>query len=234
MIGRRPNSGRGRQRCEGDDQSDHEQASGRRQRRRSADPGDQIRAEPLPDRTGDDVIAEGSIAAARPGTTDTQHLLACHDEDVRNAEQRRHQQECEQRSGGETKTGASENEQARAKPRGLGVLAAIQIAAHLDGKDDRQNRKRRRDDAEPHHRQLELDRTIRCRHPDDGIDRLDDRDVEKQRHQQPVVDVARRRSGLASRRRLKFIPKARHRAPRPFDLRSISNTLRLRGHADSV
>ena len=105
----------------------------------------------------------------------------------------------EQRAGGVTKPGAGDDQQARADPGGLGVLAAIQVAADLNGKDDRQDRERRRDDAEPHHRQFQLDRAIRRRHPDDGIDRLDDRDVKKQRDEQPIIDIAPARPSVSPR-----------------------------------
>ena len=58
----------------------------------AARPGDHIGAESLPDGTGHKIIAEYRVAAARSGAADAQHLLAGHQEQMRDAEQRREQQ----------------------------------------------------------------------------------------------------------------------------------------------
>ena len=66
---------------------DREQMPGRRHRGPAAEPADDERAEPLPDRGRHHVIPEHGLPAARAARADRQHLVAGHAEHVAEAQQ---------------------------------------------------------------------------------------------------------------------------------------------------
>jgi hypothetical protein len=145
-----------------------------------------------------------AIAAARSGAADAQHLLARHQEQVRDAEQHRQKQQSGGRIRRQPKARTGDNEEPAADPRRLRIVAAIEIAADPDGDEDRQDREGRRDDAEPDHRQIKFDRPIGRGHTHQREHRLDDHRVEQQRNEQPVVDVIGLAAGVEPRARSQY------------------------------
>ena len=208
VSGRRPYDCRGDERDNGDQKRQLEQVACRRDGRGAALPGDQIGAYALTDGAADHIIAEGRVAAARTGAANAQHLLARHQKQMADAEQGREDEEPGERVGEKAEAGADQNEHARAEPRGLRVVAAIQKTADPHGENGRRHGERRRDDAEPNDRQIELNRPIRRRHANDRVDRLHGRRVHDQRDEQAVIDVVRLSAG-----RQEFGEGIQHRAP---------------------
>ena len=106
-----------------------EQESGRRYRGRAAEPSDQKRSEPLADRGGDHVVAEHVLAIARAVRPHRQHLVPGHAEHVAEAEQDREPQQVHRRARPQPEADAGEQDQRRADPAGLGVVAAVDPTA---------------------------------------------------------------------------------------------------------
>src|SRR5262245_32514149 len=78
-------------------------------------------------------------------------------------------------------------EPSQARPR---IVAAVDPAPHLQGREDRDNGKASGDDAEPDDGKAEFDGPVGGGDADDEDQRLDQRDVSQERDEQLVIDVA--------------------------------------------
>ena len=156
-----------------------------------------IGAEPLPDRIGDHVVADVALERARRRIGGAQDLLADDQHQVAEAEQRGEDQQPGQRRP-HRKAAAGDAQQAGADRRRCGSRCPVDVAADLDRQQQRQDRDGGGDDAEPDHRQAELDRAIARGHAHDGDHRL----LEHRRgHQGEDEAIVHRRVGRPGLRR---------------------------------
>ena len=144
----------------------------RRHAGRAAGQRDDVGADALPRRIGDHVIADGALHRARTGAAPRAlDLLADHEQQMRGADDRGGNQNPRQiRQQHEPR--AADDQQAGAHPGRDGIIAAVDEAPDRHADRDRQQRIDRGDDAEPDHRQIELDGAIGRGDADDGDDRL--------------------------------------------------------------
>jgi hypothetical protein len=169
---------------------DGEQKPRGRQGRRAAQPSHDEGPKSLADRGGDHVIAERGFPAAPATRPYRQHLMAGHAEHV--AEAQKHA-EAEQVQGGSRpspKADAGDEDEQRAGPRRLGVVAAIDPAANPQRREHRDDGEAGGDDAEPEHGKAQFDRTVRGGDADDEDQRLRQCDVDEERNEQAIVEVA--------------------------------------------
>ena len=143
----------------------------------------------MADGAGHHVVAEHRFQAARTGRAHAQQLLARHQHDVAGAhdgggDQQRH------RRRGQRKARAGDGENGGAEPGGLGVVAAIDLAADADRDQDRADREGGGDQAEPDDRQIELDGAVGRGDADHRRDQLHQHGADEQRHEQAVIGIA--------------------------------------------
>ena len=93
------------------------------------------------------------------------------------------------------KARAGDGENGGAEPGGLGVVAAIDLAADADRDQDRADREGGGDQAEPDDRQVELDGAVGRGDADHRRDQLHQHGADEQRHEQAVVGIAGAETG---------------------------------------
>ena len=174
----------------GGDEADGEQESGRRQRGRASERAHDERAQPLPDRGGDHVVAERGFAAAGAARAHRQHLMAGHAEHVTETEQHGKAEEMHGRLRPRPEPDAGDEHQCRADPDRSGIIAAVDPASDLQRREHRDDGKPGSDDTEPEDREAEFERPVGGRDPDDQDQRLGQCHMSEKGDEQPVVDVA--------------------------------------------
>jgi len=127
----------------------------------AADPADQEGSKSLADRHRHHVVPEGDFPPVLAGAAHAQHLLGGHQEHVAGSEQGGEDEQVDRRVWPQPERDGGCKHQYAADPGSLRVVAAIDVAADAQRREDRNDGKARRDDAEPQWWEAELDGPIR-------------------------------------------------------------------------